>query len=113
MNQQSEKHFLLSETLPALAVELQELLIEQGEPDLAAQVPTLSIFDRCRCGDDICCGTFYTQPKPNGSFGPGHRNVVLAPDDGMVILDVVSDQIACVEVLDREDVRRKLDEILP
>jgi hypothetical protein len=31
----------------------------------------------------------------------------------MVILDVVAGEIACVEVLDRNDVREKLDAVLP
>jgi hypothetical protein len=112
MNQNTEKRLLLTDVLPAFAVELQELLIQKGEPELAAQVPTLAIFDRCRCGDDICCGTFYTRPKPEGSFGLGHRNVALVPDEGMVILDVVAGQIACVEVLDRNEVREKLLSVL-
>ncbi len=34
---------------------------------------------------------------------PGHRN--LTPKEGMLILDVVNGEIACVEVLDRNDVR--------
>jgi hypothetical protein len=72
----------------------------------------LRIFERCDCGDDFC-STFYTQPKPEGAYGLGHRNVVLAPDDGMVILDVVVDEIACVEILDRDDVREKLLGVLP
>jgi hypothetical protein len=99
--------------LPAFSAELQRLLIEQGEPELAAQVPQLPIHDRCSCGDDFCA-TFYTQPKPNGAFGPGHRNVRLLPDDGaLLILDVVGGQIACVELLDRPEVREKLDAVLP
>jgi len=84
-----------------------------GEPELAAQVPTLAIFDRCRCGDDFCCGTFYTQPRSEGAYGPGHRNVALTPDEGMLILDVVNGEIMCVEVLNREDVQKKLKEVLP
>jgi hypothetical protein len=112
MNQHTEKRPLLTDTLPAFAAELRQLLIEQGEPELAAQVPGLMIFDRCRCGDDFCA-TFYTQPKPKGGYGPGHRNVRLMPDEGMLILDVAAGEIACVEVLDREDVRRKLDEVFP
>ena len=83
MNQQTEKRLPLSDTLPALAAELRQLLTEQGEPELAAQVPGLMIFDRCRCGDDFCA-TFYTQPKPEGRYGPGHRNVALAPDERML-----------------------------
>jgi hypothetical protein len=112
MNQQPEKRLLLTEALPDFAAELQQPLIEQGEPELAAQVPGLVILGRCRCGDDFCA-TFYTQPKPEDSCGPGHRNVTLTPDSGMVILDVVDGEIACVEVLDRKDVRQKLDAVLP
>jgi hypothetical protein len=105
--EQSENPLSLTDTLPEFAAELRQLLVEKGEPELATRVSSLSIFGRCRCGDDFCA-TFYTQPKPKGSYGPGHRNVVLAPDDGTVILDVVAGEIACVEVLDREDVRQKL-----
>jgi hypothetical protein len=112
MNQQTEKRVLLADTLPAFATELQQLLIEKGEPELAAQVPGLMIFDRCRCGDDICA-TLYTKPKPHGAYGPGHRNVALTLDEGTVILDVVAGEIACVELLDRTDVRQKLDKVLP
>lgn len=114
MNQQSEKRPLLADILPGFAVELRQLLVEVGEPELAAQVSELSIFDRCRCGDDVCCGTFYTQPKPKGSFGPGLRNLRLLPDDGaLLILDVVDGEIACVELLDRPDVREKLEAVIP
>jgi len=112
MSIQTEKRPLLTDTLPVFATELRQLLEEHGEPDLAAQVPGLMIFDRCRCGDDSC-STFYVRRKPEGGFGPGHRNVVLAPDNGTLILDVVAEEIACVEVLDRTDVREKLDAVLP
>jgi len=113
MNQQAQNRPLLADILPTFVTELQQLLTEQGELELASQVPTLAIHDRCRCKDDICCGTFYTQPKPEGGYGPGHRNVRLIPEEGMLILDVVAGEIMCVEVLDREDVREKLDEVLP
>jgi hypothetical protein len=76
MNQQKEKQLLLTDTLPSFAAELRQLLTQKGEPELAAQVPGLMICDRCRCGDDSC-STFYTKPKSEGSFGPGHRNVAL------------------------------------
>ena len=112
MRMQLEKRLLLTDALPAFATELRQLLEKQGEAELAAQVPGLMIFDRCRCGDDFCA-TFYTQPKPDGAYGPGHRNVPLTPDEGMVILDVVGAEIACVEVLDRNDVREKLDAVHP
>jgi hypothetical protein len=79
---------------------------------LAAQVQGLAILDRCRCGDELST-TFYTQPKPEGGYGPGHRNAALVPVEGKLILDVVGAEVACVEVLDREDVREKLLSILP
>jgi hypothetical protein len=114
MNQQTEKRLLLPDVLPSFAAELRQLLDEQSEHELAAQVPTLIIFDRCRCRDDIGCGTFYTKPKPKGGFGPGHRNVRLFPDDGaLLILDVVAGNLVAVELLDRPDVREKLDAVLP
>ena len=97
-----------------LIAELRQLLVEKGEAELASQVHALAIHDRCRCRGDICCGTFYTQPKPEGGYGPGHRNVRLLLSEGtLLILDVVNGQIMCIEVLDRQDVRRKLDAVLP
>ncbi len=112
MDQHAEQGLLLIDTLPSFAKELRQLLQVQGEPELAAQVPGLMIQDRCRCGDEICA-TFYTQPKPEGGFGTGHRNVALSPEEGMLILDVVAGEIACVEVLDRKDVQQRLRELLP
>ena len=103
---------LLVEVFTAFAAELQRLLAEAGEPELAAQVPSLRIFERCSCGDAFC-GTFYTRPKPEGSYGPGHRNMVLAPIEGTIILDMVEEKIACVEVLDRPEVREKLLAVSP
>lgn len=97
----------LAEMFPALSEELQQLLAQQGEVGLAAQVPELSVIERCRCGDDFC-GMFYVLPKPAGAYGPGHRNVPLEPERGMPILDVVNDEIAAVEVLHRGEVRQRL-----
>jgi hypothetical protein len=99
-------------TLPALARELQMLLIEAEEPDLAAQAPALEIVDRCRCGDEFCA-TFYTQPKPVGSYGPSHRNVALMPEKGMLILDMVAGRIMCVEALNRNEIREALIAVVP
>ena len=103
---------LLTEILSLLARELELLLKKQGEFELASQVRQLRIVDRCRCGDDFC-SSFYTQPKPEGSYGPGHRSMDLDAAEGMVILDVVAGTIAHVEVLYREDVRQKLIAALP
>jgi len=41
----NEKRPLLTDVLPAFAAELRQLLVEKGEPELAAQVPRLMIFD--------------------------------------------------------------------
>jgi len=97
----------LAEMFPELSTELQQLLAQQGESSLAAQVPGLTVIERCRCGDDFC-GTFYVQPKPKGGYGPGHRNVALTPKEGMLILDVVADKIAAVEALYRDEIRQRL-----
>jgi len=98
---------LLVDMFPALSTELQQLLARQGESRLAAQVSELAVIDRCRCGDDFC-GTFYVLPKPKGAYGSGHRNVALEPKEGMLILDVVDDRIAAVEVLYRDEIRERL-----
>jgi hypothetical protein len=89
---------------PALARELQELLVARSETQLASQVPTLAIVKRCRREDDFC-GMFYVLPKPDGAYGPGHRNVALTPKEGMLILDVVADKIAAIKVLYRDEIR--------
>jgi len=103
---------LLTETLPSFAAELEQLLRKEGHPELAAQVSALKIVDRCRCGDDFCA-SFYTERKPQGAYGPGHRCVELEPETGMLILDVVADKIVHVEVLYRHDIRERLRASLP
>lgn len=52
---------LLTNTLPALAFELQNLLTKKGRLELAAQVRSLQIVDRCRCGDDFCASSTHNQ----------------------------------------------------
>lgn|SRR5262249_39659611 len=103
---------LLTDVIPELAQELETLLAKEGEPTLAAQVRQLHIVDRCRCGDSFC-GTFYTVPRPNGVWGAGHRNISLDCQTGMLILDVVDDRVTAVEVLDRDEIRQRIHEILP
>ena len=102
----------LTEILPSLARELEQLLSNHGEAELAAQVSQLTIVDRCRCGDDFC-SSFYTQPKPKGHYGPGHRCMDLDAAEGMLLIDIVEGKIAHVESLNRDDVRRKLLAALP
>lgn len=95
----------LIKILPQFARELEQLLQRQGKFDLAAQVSTLAVVDRCRCGDNFC-SSFYTQPKPEGHYGPDHDCFDLDAETGIVILDVVSGVIAHVEVLNRDDIRK-------
>ena len=97
---------------PSLAKEVTTLLSEQNEHELAAQVTDLTIVDRCRCGDDFC-SSFYTLPKPEGHYGPGHRCMDLDAAEGMLVVDVVGGKIAHVEILNRVDVRRKLLAVFP
>jgi hypothetical protein len=93
----------VTDVLPRFSVELIEALVDQGGAHLAKQVPGLQVVARCDCGDDFC-SSFYVAPRPDGSWGPGHRNVVVEDAKGMVVLDVVDDVITYVEVLDRPDV---------
>jgi len=103
---------LLTAALPDLTQELYRLLEDAGEEQLGSQLQNLRIVDRCRCSDDFC-STFYVQPKPKGSYGPMHRNVPLTPERGMLILDVVEDKIVAVEVLYRNEVGKKLLDLMP
>jgi hypothetical protein len=102
---------LLKEVLPKFAEEIEELL-SKNEPKLASQVASLAIVDRCRCREDFCAA-FYVEPKPLGAYGPGHRNVDLEPENGMIILDVVNDRIMQVEVLYRDEVRQAIQIAIP
>ena len=102
----------LADTLPEFELELERLLARAGEPELAAQVSGLVIVDRCRCEDGFCA-SFYTQPKPEGRYGPDHDCIDLDANEGMVVLDVVAGMIAHVEVLNRDDVRTKLTAQIP
>src|SRR5262249_30769229 len=103
---------LLTETLPVLASELKYSLDKAGLPELALQVTALKIVDRCRCGDDFC-SSFYTQPKPEGSYGPGLRTLPLECESGMLIIDVVDNVIMFVEVLYNEANRKQILAMLP
>jgi len=86
---------------PVLAAQIETALRSAGEPVLAERWQDAHFVQQCGCGDDFC-QSFYTQPRPAGAYGPGHRNLVLdAPWPGYLILDVVGEQIMHVEVLYR------------
>lgn len=96
-----EEPALVSDRWPRLAAELAGALREADEDDLAEQVADLRILQQCDCRDAFC-QSFYTQPPPDGAYGPDHRNVGLSPDrPGMLVLDVVDNLIMYVEVIDR------------
>jgi hypothetical protein len=103
---------LVSEAFPELSQELEGLLRNKGEAELADEVSDLKLFDRCRCGDDFC-STMYTQPEPRRRYGPDHRSIDLDANTGMIIVDVVERQIVCIEILYRDAIRKKLLEVLP
>jgi hypothetical protein len=109
---QKAPSFPLNEVLPELAYELEALLTAQGESILAGQVAELRIVGRCHCGDSFCA-MFYTKSKPAGAYGPGHRAVALTPETGIFALDVIDGKIAAVEVLYRDEIRKKIRALLP
>lgn len=92
---------LVREAFPRLAAELAVLLRQEGEEVLAASMDGLRVHSVCGCGDDFC-KSFRTAAPPDGAYGDGHRNIMLEPVEGMLILDVVDDEIVFVEVLYRE-----------
>jgi hypothetical protein len=122
----------LRDIWPEVVERLRNLLTESGELDLAASVDSMHVYDRCRCGADHCA-TVYTRPRPSDRYGPTHRNVVFWDGDTIdldtgirvgdtstapttqftTILDVVDDQIMCIEILDDQESRRRLIEALP
>ena len=107
-----ERGELLARVLPELAAELRALLLSGDESHLAGEEEHLRVIDRCRC-DDWFCATLYTAPKPDGSYGPTHRNIVLDPATGMIVLDVVDERIVCVEILYRRELRSRILRLLP
>jgi hypothetical protein len=102
----------LADVFPAFLTELEALLVCEGRSDLCEQLVRLAVVDRCRCREDSC-SHFYTAPKPIGSYGPGHENLVLPAERGLVVLEVVDRAIVGIEVLDRPDVKAPLDRYLP
>jgi hypothetical protein len=97
---------------PELVAELQQLLSQEGEHALAKKAFELTIVERCRCGD-FFCATFFTAPRAEGPFGPGHRTIALDPKSGMLNVDVVGTDIVQIEVLYRDDIRIKICAAVP
>jgi hypothetical protein len=97
---------------PEFAEELSALLLAENEPDLAQQMLSAEIVGRCECDDEFCA-SFYTAPRPDGKYGPGHENIELEPTEGRIILDVVDGRLMQVEVLSRPEFRHVLRLALP
>ncbi|GAA3143577.1 hypothetical protein GCM10010466_38170 [Planomonospora alba] len=89
---------LVRELFPDLVTELIACLRVEGEEALAVSAWDIRFYEDCGCDDDFC-QSFYTAERPDGTYGPGHRCVPLAPLEGELILDVVEERIMFVEVL--------------
>jgi hypothetical protein len=85
--------------LPLTAEIISALLTKDGRNTLAEQILNLMIFDRCSC-DAPHCASFYTQPKPEGHYGPTHWGFVLPSPVGLIVFDVLGETIAFIEILD-------------
>jgi hypothetical protein len=87
------------DVLPVTAEIIAALLTREGYDALAEQISDLMIFDRCRC-ESPHCASFYTQPKPDGHYGPTHSGFMLPFPAGLMIFDMLGDMIAFIEILD-------------
>ncbi|MEU5153718.1 hypothetical protein [Glycomyces sp. NPDC021274] len=102
-----EEHPLVRDVYPELVAELARLLEAQGERSLATAVADLRLVAECGCKDDYC-QSFRTAEHPPGTpYGPGHRNILLNPETGDLVLDVVHERIVYVEILDRPPMTRQ------
>ncbi|MCD0442961.1 hypothetical protein LO763_04890 [Glycomyces sp. A-F 0318] len=102
-----DAHPLVREVYPDLVDELVRLLEAAGERWLAVAARDLRLVAACECGDGYCQSLRTSEHPPGAPYGPGHRNVVLAPGEGDLILDVVDEEIVYVEILDRPAMPRR------
>ena len=103
---------ILRKVLPGLANELEVLLRSDDESELADQVASLEFVDRCRCDSDSCA-TIYNVQKPEGAWGPTHRNIVLDVPEGMTAVDVLDERIVSIEILDRHEITAQVLNLFP
>jgi len=98
----------LVERWPVLARQVRNALLRDGETGLASDIYALRVLKMCDCDEDYC-QSFYTEPPPDGAYPSSrHRNWYRDDDEddelgweGFLILDVVEERIAFVEVLYR------------
>ena len=99
---------LVRAVLPELTARIEAGLRVQGEERLAEQVDDLRIVAVCTC-EHSYCASFYTSAHPMRRWFMRGRQVTLEDDAaGEITVDVVRGEIAYVEVLHLEDVRRTL-----
>lgn len=99
---------VLSDFLPDFACELEYLLLKENKPELACQVENMQLdVARCVCGEDFCAMICRGLRPPKG-WGAGQTTMVLAPEKGNILLDVIDGDIVAVEVFFRKDVQEKL-----
>jgi hypothetical protein len=92
---------LVRDRWPVLAAQIDVALRSAGEPVVADLWHDVRVTQQCACGDDFC-QSFFTEPPPDGAYGPEHRHIVLdAPWPGYLILHLTGEQIMFVEVLHR------------
>lgn len=92
----------VGELSPELGRLLHAALVADDRIDLADSVEELEAYEPCGCGVRACT-SFYTGPRPDGSWGQDHDNLVYDIGRGMLVVDVVAGAIRFVEVLDRPD----------
>lgn len=106
-------YFSFSEAFPALAVEFTDLLLKEGLVELANEVQTLKVYDRCRCGEKRCA-TFYFAPKPEGAWGNNLETVQLESESEMdFIVDYMGEKILDLELLGNPVISSKLASLCP
>ena len=91
----------MREVYPELVAELFRLLEAEGERWLAVAVRDLRLVAECGCEDGFCQSIRTAEHPPGTPYGPAHRRVMLAPEVGDLVLDVVDERIVYVEVLYR------------
>ncbi|WP_197034640.1 hypothetical protein [Glycomyces sp. NRRL B-16210] len=101
-----DDHPFVREVYPELVEELSRLLEGIGERYLSVSVRQARMIAPCECGDGFCQSIRTAEHEPGAPYGPGHRNVMLDPEEGMLILDVVDERIVYIEVLFRAPMKR-------
>jgi hypothetical protein len=103
---------LLGSVLPELAERIEAALRAQGEGRVADQVAGLRITGPCTCGQTFC-GSFQTLKTPLKRWFMRGRQIELSDGGpGEIVVDVVRNEIAYVEVLYLDDVRDAVAQLL-